>query len=316
MRTSQFQVWTNVMLESYLGDLIDAEASGRNLLFEKYAWMMEHSLPDAFAQVRHALPVLPPEQLAEVEECVAMEAVWAEECARRYPALARHGRPLRTVQDTPEQTSMETYNRGELRTYSRRTLTLYRDFLYTCRARDKNLAMEVRTHQLHAQGFASLKPQKQHCPDTIPTHKSACAPQKFLQRTGAVSSPSGLLFLLHRSGRGTAHLKSDVCMALSRCIILFITSISLNVHCLGSIERIQLALKAPHNVVHGVLNLFLGHVQIFPPRCPQLRTRHKNPAASASWADNIPGTYAPGTPFPVFFNGPKIWAVTSSSRSI
>ena len=67
MRTSQFQVWTNVMLESYLGDLIDAEASGRNLLFEKYAWMMEHSLPDAFAQVRHALPVLPPEQLAEVE---------------------------------------------------------------------------------------------------------------------------------------------------------------------------------------------------------------------------------------------------------
>ena len=138
MRTSQFQVWTNVMLESYLGDLIDAEASGRNLLFEKYAWMMEHSLPDAFAQVRHALPVLPPEQLAEVEECVAMEAVWA-------------------VQDTPEQTSMETYNRGELRTYSRRTLTLYRDFLYTCRARGQNLAMEVRTHQLHAQGFASLE---------------------------------------------------------------------------------------------------------------------------------------------------------------
>ena len=157
MRTSQFQVWTDVMLESYLGGLIDAEASGRNLLFEKYAWMMEHSLPDAFAQVRHALPVLPPEQLAEVEECVAMEAVWAEECARRYPALARHGRPLRTVQDTPEQTSMETYNRGELRTYSRRTLTLYRDFLYTCRARGQNLAMEVRTHQLHAQGFASLE---------------------------------------------------------------------------------------------------------------------------------------------------------------
>ena len=86
-----------------------------------------------------------------------MEAVWAEECARRYPALARHGRPLRTVQDTPEQTSMETYNRGELRTFSRRTLTLYRDFLYTCRARGQNLAMEVRTHQLPAQGFASLE---------------------------------------------------------------------------------------------------------------------------------------------------------------
>ena len=34
---------------------------------------------------------------------------------------------------------------------------LYRDFLYTCRARGQNLAMEVRTHQLHAQGFASLE---------------------------------------------------------------------------------------------------------------------------------------------------------------
>ena len=29
--------------------------------------------------------------------------------------------------------------------------------LYTCRARGQNLAMEVRTHQLRAQGFASLE---------------------------------------------------------------------------------------------------------------------------------------------------------------
>lgn len=63
---------------------------------------------------------------------------------------------MRTSKDTPEQTSMEAYDRGELRTYSRRTLDLYRDFLHTCRAQGRNLAMEVRAHQLRARGFASL----------------------------------------------------------------------------------------------------------------------------------------------------------------
>lgn len=63
---------------------------------------------------------------------------------------------MRTSEDTPEQTSMETYDRAEPRTYSRRTLDLYRDFLHACRAQGRNLAMEVRAHRLRAQGFASL----------------------------------------------------------------------------------------------------------------------------------------------------------------
>lgn len=45
MRSSQFQVWTQALLESYRKDLRSAQKEGRNLFWEKYARMMERTAP-------------------------------------------------------------------------------------------------------------------------------------------------------------------------------------------------------------------------------------------------------------------------------
>ena len=100
VRKSQFLTWSDALLESYARDLEDAEALGRNLVFEKYAWMMQPALPVEFAKVRHVLPDLSPERVARQEETIAVHKGWDEDFARRYPALSGRGRPLYTSEDT------------------------------------------------------------------------------------------------------------------------------------------------------------------------------------------------------------------------
>ena len=41
MRKSQFTSWKKELLLSYERDLLDGESAGRNLVMEKYAYMME-----------------------------------------------------------------------------------------------------------------------------------------------------------------------------------------------------------------------------------------------------------------------------------
>ena len=157
MRTSQFTVWTGPLLQSYYQDLLDAKAEGRNLLTEKYAWMMEPALPEEFAKVSYALPVFSDERRARMEETVAVQVAWAEEFAQRYPHLSGRGRPIHTTEDTPYSTSVETYARGELSTYSDRTERMYHDFVLACREQGRNLTAEARQAQLRLQGWPSLQ---------------------------------------------------------------------------------------------------------------------------------------------------------------
>ena len=58
MRRSQFVVWDRVSLESYRNDLQQAEKQGRNLLTEKYAYMMQDTCPEEYQKIEKELPVL------------------------------------------------------------------------------------------------------------------------------------------------------------------------------------------------------------------------------------------------------------------
>jgi len=62
MRGAQFRTWSIRAVECYLEDLKAAQAIGRNLLREKYIWMMEHTDPAGFARFKDELPVLSEEQ--------------------------------------------------------------------------------------------------------------------------------------------------------------------------------------------------------------------------------------------------------------
>ena len=125
MRSSQLAVWTEDTLRSYRRDLQSAEAAGRNLLQEKYAYMMESTVPEEFARIRHLLPEVEPERKKLIDAIAETQIREMEQLAAQYPHVAATMRPLRSRSDSPWCTSLETYLKGELCTYSQETLTCY-----------------------------------------------------------------------------------------------------------------------------------------------------------------------------------------------
>ncbi len=113
IRRSQFMVWSDDTLESYLNDLEEAKKAGRNLMTLKYARMED------------LIPPLDSEALPLIDKIVEIMLRWTVGVSERFPYI-QHGRPVYTWQEPIfGVTSSETYARGELETYSERTLELY-----------------------------------------------------------------------------------------------------------------------------------------------------------------------------------------------
>lgn len=157
MRMSQFDPWPEELLDSYLNDLRLSMEQGRNLLSEKYAWMMKDSAPEQFEQLRSMLPPEDPLQERLLEETIAVQVRWMEEYCRRYWALSFGSRVIHTSEDRPGTTSFETYLRGELHTYSMRTLKLYHDFVFRLDGEQKNLTLLVMRKTVSFYGYDSLE---------------------------------------------------------------------------------------------------------------------------------------------------------------
>ncbi len=157
MRRSQAESWSPDALESWLGDLEAAHAQGRNLMSEKYAWMMENTFPREFARVAPMLPVVDAETLALVEKIVAIHLAWKEEMEAKYPLVSGRGRPLRSAEDSPWGTSFETYLRGELKTCSPETLRRLNKHTEYLLAKGINGAEATLQRQAQAYGHSSLE---------------------------------------------------------------------------------------------------------------------------------------------------------------
>ena len=122
MRASQFAAWPQELLTSYLADLREADAGGRNLVTEKYARMMASTAPEIYARdLEPHLPRLSEARIAQQERIIKRQLAWAHEFADRYPALGAGMRVFDTAEDSETTTSFETYLRGELATYSQRS---------------------------------------------------------------------------------------------------------------------------------------------------------------------------------------------------
>ena len=125
MRTSQLSSWKENTLESYREDLTKAKTAGRNLLQEKYAYMMESTAPMDFAKIRHLLPEVDPERRNVINTAAKIQIDEMELLSKQYPHVAATMRPLRSIYDNLYCTSLETYLKGELCTYSLNTLKYY-----------------------------------------------------------------------------------------------------------------------------------------------------------------------------------------------
>lgn len=157
MRASQFDTWPQPLLESYLSDLQAADASGRNLVTEKYARMMASTDPETYArELAPYLPRISGARTAQQERIIVQQVAWARAFMQRWPKLGAAMRVLTTAQDTPEQTSFETYLRGELSTYSPRTLARYGCFVDDLARAGRNLTEETVGVTVRLAGFPGL----------------------------------------------------------------------------------------------------------------------------------------------------------------
>ncbi len=157
MRKSQFLTWDLPLLESYWKDLQEGKAQGRNLVMEKYAYMMESTAPKEYEAIATGLPKISEEKQAMVEQIVAIQVGWREEFAEKYPHLSGQARIIHTSEDTLYDISFETYLRGELKTYSMQTLVLYGRRIVAFVQEQKNMTEEIMRYTTAFYGYKTLE---------------------------------------------------------------------------------------------------------------------------------------------------------------
>ena len=157
MRKSQYYAWTEEMLKSFISDFHKANDRGWNLITEKYGRMMESTAPLRYAGIKDTFPEIPEMKKEIIEEIVKIQVAWMEEFAKEYPKAAGNARSIHTAEDTPYNTSYETYLRGELSTYSDETLDLYGRFIAQLLTENKNLAKMIMANTAFLYGYASLE---------------------------------------------------------------------------------------------------------------------------------------------------------------
>ena len=157
MRKSQYYAWTEDMLKSYISDFRRANARGWNLITEKYGRMMESTTPAKYAKIKDSFPEIPEMKKKIIEEIVRIQVGWMEEFAAEYPKAAGNARSIHTLEDTPFNTSYETYLRGEISTYSDETLALYGRFIAQLCRKNKNLAKIIMGNTAFLYGYGSLE---------------------------------------------------------------------------------------------------------------------------------------------------------------
>ena len=157
MRGSQLRAWTEEMRQSYREDLRAAAAAGRNLMSEKYAYLMERTSPSEFAALRALLPPRTPAKQSRIDAICAAHLGWLEELTEEFPWLAGRGRPIHRTADSAVCTSFETYLWGELATYSLRTLTLYDARVRQLQDAGENMNRTILLYTVRQYGYGSLE---------------------------------------------------------------------------------------------------------------------------------------------------------------
>ncbi|MCR5421286.1 MAG: DUF4125 family protein [Lachnospiraceae bacterium] len=156
MRRSQYETWTDEMLDSYIDDFYTANENGWNLITEKYARMEESTAPESYEKIKDSLPEVSEKKKAIVDQIVSIQVDWMEQFAMQYPKAAANARSIHSSEDTIDNTSYETYLRGELMTYSERTLALYGQFVVRTAGNGENLAYKIMENTAKAYGYEGL----------------------------------------------------------------------------------------------------------------------------------------------------------------
>lgn len=157
MRMSQYLTWDKLMLIRYRFDFNKAFSMGRNLIAEKYARMEEYTAPERYEMIRDQLPIVSDEQRRLVNAIASVQVSAMEEFAAKYPKLAARARSIHSSEDTPYNTSYETYLKGELMTYSETVLTMYGRMLARYSLRGINIAKLIMNETVKLYGYKDIE---------------------------------------------------------------------------------------------------------------------------------------------------------------
>ena len=157
MRRGQFESWSADAVDAYRKDVLEAKASGRNIVMEKYIFMMKSTMPKQYEQVAKLVQEPDPEKSAIVEQITSKLVEQTVDLFQKYPYVAGMGRPLRSTEDDWSNTSLETYQRGELCTYSMETLEALRRHLLALEEQGVSLAKQILENSVKYYGYKTLE---------------------------------------------------------------------------------------------------------------------------------------------------------------
>jgi len=161
MRASQFYAWNLEILESYREDLENARIVGRNLLTEKYAYMMKYTDPEEYEEIKAYLPLPHPEKEQIAEQIIVLLMKSRLDFDRKYPKIAQRARGVSSSSDNEEDTSYETYLRGELFTYSLKTTQLLFSHISKEIEAHNSFVEKIMEYTVKSYGYSGLEEAEQ-----------------------------------------------------------------------------------------------------------------------------------------------------------
>ena len=157
MRMSQWMVYSDELLTSYMEDCKLAYKEGRNLIFEKYARLMETTFPEEYEKVKEYLPDIEAKK-ETVEQIVKVHLEWDAQMLADYPNIRKRGRTLTADEDDAVNgSSSESYLRAELLTYSMNTLALLWQETKAAHEKGESLLKQIITNETLFYGYRSLE---------------------------------------------------------------------------------------------------------------------------------------------------------------
>lgn len=157
VRESQLEIFSDVTLESYKQDLIQAIREDRNLIKEKYAYMIKNINIECFNSIKNKLPTISDKNLGIARNLTNMVIEDKIILSKEYPLLTIDGRPVFSEEDTKDRLSIETYHISEFMTYSTETLINLKTDYVIIKEAGKNIAKEILIKIVKKLGYISLE---------------------------------------------------------------------------------------------------------------------------------------------------------------